>query len=387
MSDPALVPVFAFSADPPTLAHASLVRRARRLFPAVRVLVADHAEKRYRFTREERLAMAKRLFRDDPTIGVGILTGLLADHLYRQGHRMLLRGLRDHGDLGPEMALARAHQGQVAGIETLYLPADPALRHVSSSMAKAVCIEQGDLREYVPLFVKEAMEERLLGQCRLCITGPIACGKTTIVARLTDHLRRRKVSVDEIDMDAVTAGIYDCADPGVRADFSRRLAEAFGEKVLGPGGMAEKALVRRHVYADQTGRALERLGEIIEGPLEVELRRRLLGRKGLILLSAAVAAERDWTWHTNHRVLLVRADPALQLGRLARRDHLDEDEARRRIALSGTAEEKGARIARAIAESGHGSVLEFDGGLDLEEARVGALADAILGLFPALKSA
>lgn len=387
MNPPAAIPVFAFSADPPTRAHESLVRRARRLFPSVRVMVADHAAKRYAFSRDERLAMATKMFRDDPGIQVGLLEGLLADHLYREGRFFLLRGLRDHGDLGPELALAQGHLGQVEGTETLYLPAEPRLRHVSSSLAKAVCAEMGDLREYVPLFVKEAMEERLLGQYRLCVTGPIACGKTAVVARLMDHLRRQRIPVDEIDMDAVTAGIYDSRDAGLRADFAAKLAEAFGSDVLDSQGFADKNRVRARVYADASGEALTKLGECIRLPLEIELRKRLLGRKGLLLLSAAVAAERDWTWHTNHRALLVRADPAVQRERLKKRDRLDDPEADRRIAFSGTAATKADLIGRAIARSGQGALLEFDGGSELEESRIASLANEILRLFPSLKPA
>ena len=56
------------------------------------------------------------------------------------------------------MALMNRH---LTGIETVFVPGDPALAHVSSSLVKEVARYGGDVSGLVPDEVRDALVERL----------------------------------------------------------------------------------------------------------------------------------------------------------------------------------------------------------------------------------
>lgn len=382
MNRPESTPVFPFSADPPTLGHRDLVARAVALFGSCAVVLARHAGKTPLFSPEARRRLAQATFAGIPSVTVDLCEGLLADWCYRRGHRYLIRGLRGGHDLEAELALAAGHARQVPGLETLYLPATGAMAHVSSSMARAIAAEQGDLRGYVALPVKQALEEALHGQYRLCVTGPISCGKSTLVEKLLSVLRRQKILAEEIDMDQITQLVYQGPDEGVSHAFAENLTRLLGPGVLGANGFAQKSKVRQLVLADATGAARAHLADAIRQPLEILLRGRLMGRRGILFMAAAVAAEGDWLWHTNNHVLLVKADAEVQLARLMARDGIDREEASRRIAFSGTAESKAHSVGALQKRDQWGSLLECDTTKPLSPEGVEALAEKITSLFP-----
>lgn len=379
-------PVLPLSGDPPTLGHRNLVERAAGLFGDCTVVLARNAGKSPVFTVEERKRLCEATFAGIPNVAVEICDGLLADWCFRRGVRLLVRGIRGGGDVEGEVNLAWGHRRQVPDIETVYLPAFESLAHVSSSLARIIAAEQGDLRGLVSMPVKEAMEAAMHGQFRLCVTGPIACGKSTLVGRLAAWFAERRVPCEEIDMDRVTEDIYRGTDAGVTAAFTARLTESFGAGVLGDGGQPDKNRVRQAVLSDKSGNLKKSLADAIREPLEISLRSRLRGRKGLLLLAAAVAAEGDWIWHSNNHVLLVKADPAVQLERLMGREKIDRDEAARRLEWSGTAERKAELIRDIQKRDRAGTLIEVDTTTAVEGERLAALGNQILELFPKLKS-
>ena len=56
-----------------------------------------------------------------------------------------VKGLRQNGDYEAELGMALVNR-KLAGIETLFLPADPILEHISSSIVKDVARHACELR-------------------------------------------------------------------------------------------------------------------------------------------------------------------------------------------------------------------------------------------------
>lgn len=63
--------------------------------------------------------------------------GLLVDYCSRAGIDVVIRGVRGVADLDYEMPMARMNR-ELAGVETFFIAADPALAHVSSTLVTAV---------------------------------------------------------------------------------------------------------------------------------------------------------------------------------------------------------------------------------------------------------
>jgi pantetheine-phosphate adenylyltransferase len=62
---------------------------------------------------------------------------------------VIVKGLRQNGDYEAELGMALVNR-KLAHIETLFLPADPVLEHVSSSIVKDVARHGGDVTGMVP---------------------------------------------------------------------------------------------------------------------------------------------------------------------------------------------------------------------------------------------
>jgi pantetheine-phosphate adenylyltransferase len=146
--------------DPPTLGHVDIVRRGLALFDRVIVSVAESRAKQPLFTTAERV----HLFRD----ALASLEGAevvpfdkLTVHFARaRGACAILRGLRAVSDFDYEFQLAWMNRRLDAGIETVFLCPNELYSYVNSSLVKEIARLGGEIAEFVPPAVAEAMRAR-----------------------------------------------------------------------------------------------------------------------------------------------------------------------------------------------------------------------------------
>lgn len=160
------VAIYAGSFDPITLGHVSVVRRAARLFSHVRVLVAVNPEKRAMFSEAERVALARELLGAMPNVSVDATSGLVVDYARAIGAGYLVRGLRGAADATPETELARANLALAPEIQTVLIPAEPALSELSSSGLKELARRGEDVSQLASARVVAELERRLGGSLR-----------------------------------------------------------------------------------------------------------------------------------------------------------------------------------------------------------------------------
>ncbi|MFI7240279.1 pantetheine-phosphate adenylyltransferase [Streptomyces cyaneofuscatus] len=130
--------LFPGSFDPVTQGHQDIVRRAALLFDEVVVCVMFNSNKAGRFPVMERLDRLRVAAADLSNVTVDSHTGgLLVDHCSRVGIDVVIRGVRGVADLDYEMPMARMNH-ELAGVETFFISADPALAHISSTLVTAV---------------------------------------------------------------------------------------------------------------------------------------------------------------------------------------------------------------------------------------------------------
>jgi dephospho-CoA kinase len=176
---------------------------------------------------------------------------------------------------------------------------------------------------------------------RYCVglTGGVASGKSALAR--------------EFEALGVVVADADVAAREVLAPGSEGLGEvvaAFGPGVLAADGSLDRAAMRRRVFADDGARA--RLEAIVHPRVRAALRAACAAAPGayaiamIPLLAEACAQPAAGCWRTAYpwldRVLVVDAPEAVQLGRLLRRDRVDEALARRMIAAQAT---RAARLA------------------------------------------
>ena len=137
------------SFDPVTNGHLDIIRRAARLHDEVIVLVGANLAKVGLFTVEERLAMLREVTSDLPNVRVDKFTGLLVDYCRAHQVSAIVKGLRAVSDFEYEMEMAQMNY-RLAGVETLFMTANPLYSFLRSSLVKEIAKYGGDVAPLVP---------------------------------------------------------------------------------------------------------------------------------------------------------------------------------------------------------------------------------------------
>ena len=141
--------LFPGSFDPFTRGHADIVKRALGLFDEVIIAVGYNESKKGWLTPEERVRTISKLYADEPRITVESYTGLTVDFAREHGVTAIIRGVRTTADFEYEMQMADVNR-QLAGIETILLPASPQLSSISSSVVRELARFGRDVSSLLP---------------------------------------------------------------------------------------------------------------------------------------------------------------------------------------------------------------------------------------------
>jgi pantetheine-phosphate adenylyltransferase len=149
------------SYDPVTLGHVDVIRRAAALHDEVVVAVLHNPAKQGVFTPDERRALIEEAVQDLPGVRVAVFGGqLLVDVCRAVDADVVVKGLRSGTDFAYELPMALMNR-HLTGVETVFLPGDPSLGHVSSSLVKEVARYGGDITGLVTDRVRDALVARL----------------------------------------------------------------------------------------------------------------------------------------------------------------------------------------------------------------------------------
>lgn len=152
------IAIYPGSFDPITLGHLSVIKRAR-VFTDLTVLVVNNPNKKSLFTIEERIDLIERSLAELGLSGVGVQAlreGLLAEEAKRLGAQVVIKGLRTAADLDYELQFASMNR-DLTGVETVFLPTEPAFSQTSSSLIREVATLGGDVSKHVTKSVKSAL--------------------------------------------------------------------------------------------------------------------------------------------------------------------------------------------------------------------------------------
>lgn len=141
--------LFAGSFSPPTCGHLDIIRRGAAIFDELVVAVMCQAGKSYPLSPEKRAEMLRRIARDVPGVEVISSSGLLVDVMRKTGAQVILRGVRDAGDMREELQIAEAHR-MLGGYETLMLPSLPEYSRLSSTIVRDCASHGASLKGMVP---------------------------------------------------------------------------------------------------------------------------------------------------------------------------------------------------------------------------------------------
>lgn len=148
--------VFPGSFDPVTAGHLDVIARASAIFDSVFVTVMVNPGKQGALSVKDRILLLQKACRRFENVAVDQWDGLLADYMRELNARVLIRGVRTCSEFEHEYTAALINRDLNEQIETLLLPSDPGLSHVSSSMVKEIAAFGGDISAFVP---KECLQD------------------------------------------------------------------------------------------------------------------------------------------------------------------------------------------------------------------------------------
>jgi len=156
----------------------------------------------------------------------------------------------------------------------------------------------------------------------LGLTGPIACGKTTVGDILLEL-----GALERIDADRV---VHTLMEPGTPTTGAIR--GEFGDEILRPDGSVDRGRLGRLVFAD--AEALRRLEGIVHPAVRHSIRERLPqfeGRPGVLVVDAVKLLQSELL-ELCDGVWVVQCSAAAQLRRLTEIRHMTAEEAQGRLA-------------------------------------------------------
>lgn len=153
--------IYAGTFDPMTLGHLDVVERAAKIFPELIVAVAAVSGKNTLFSQDERVELVKESVKGLSGVTVKPFDGLLVEYARAQGVGVLIRGLRAFSDFEYEFQMALTNRRLAPDIETLFLMPKQDYSYLSSTNVKQVASLGGNVSEFVPAAVAEALKNKI----------------------------------------------------------------------------------------------------------------------------------------------------------------------------------------------------------------------------------
>jgi pantetheine-phosphate adenylyltransferase len=158
------IAIYPGSFDPLTMGHVDIIHRGSRLFEKIVIAVLINADKSPLFTVQERVEVAREVFRDRANVEVDTFDGLLVDYARRRQASVIVRGLRAVSDFEYEMQMALMNRRLNHDVETVFMmPAEP-YTYVSSRLVKEVVALGGTVHGLVPEVVEARLRDKRAAQ-------------------------------------------------------------------------------------------------------------------------------------------------------------------------------------------------------------------------------
>ena len=157
--------LFAGTFDPITNGHLDVIGKAVHLADRLVLAIGIHPGKTPLFSADERLAMANEICAPlARAAGCEFAATTFADLVVtaarRAGATMLVRGVRDATDFDYEMQMAGMNATMAPQVQTVFLPAAPAVRPITATLVRQIAGMGGDVSAFVPAPVAAQLKKK-----------------------------------------------------------------------------------------------------------------------------------------------------------------------------------------------------------------------------------
>jgi pantetheine-phosphate adenylyltransferase len=157
--------LFAGSFDPITNGHVDVVSKAVRLVDRLVLAVGIHPGKTPLFSSDERLAMLEEICGPlaraaHCELACTTFADLVVTAAKRFDAAMLIRGVRDATDFDYEMQMAGMNAAMAPEVQTVFMPASPAVRPITATLVRQIAGMDGDVSHFVPAPVAARLKQK-----------------------------------------------------------------------------------------------------------------------------------------------------------------------------------------------------------------------------------
>jgi pantetheine-phosphate adenylyltransferase len=154
--------LYAGSFDPITNGHLDVLEASARMCDRVVIAIGVHPGKKPLFEAAERKAMIEKASASiarayKAKIEVITFDGLVITAAKKAKATLLIRGLRDSTDFDYEMQMSGMNGEMAAAIQTVFIPATPATRHITGTLVRQIAAMGGDVSKFVPEFIAKKL--------------------------------------------------------------------------------------------------------------------------------------------------------------------------------------------------------------------------------------
>ena len=155
------IALYPASLDPIHYGHIDVAVRAARFFDQLVIgIYANPDKKAVLFDVDERVELAREVFREYPAISVAKYNVLTVQYAESVGAVALVRGLRVFGDFEFEFRMGMANKKLAPQLETIMILADEQYMHISSSTIREIAQLGGDVSSMAPPIISRALQEK-----------------------------------------------------------------------------------------------------------------------------------------------------------------------------------------------------------------------------------
>jgi pantetheine-phosphate adenylyltransferase len=154
------IAIYPGSFDPITYGHIDVATRAARLFTKLIIGVYETPGKCPLFTIEERVKLVQKAVIGLPNVEVQPYSGLTVDFARGVKAQAMVRGLRVSADFELEFDMAMMNRRLYPELELVCFMASPEYQFLSSSLLKEVAKLGGNINDFVPEHVAEALRKK-----------------------------------------------------------------------------------------------------------------------------------------------------------------------------------------------------------------------------------
>lgn len=154
------VAVYPGSFDPLTNGHVDIILRGSKIFDRIVVAILENVEKTPLFGLEERIEIAREVFKQQSNVEVDEFGGLLVDYVEQRGADVIVRGLRAISDFEYELQMALMNHRLNPQVETVFMMPTEPYTYVSSKLVKEVVTLGGSVSGLVPETVERLLRKK-----------------------------------------------------------------------------------------------------------------------------------------------------------------------------------------------------------------------------------